>query len=208
MLQIKSLVFGWPGSAAMSFPDFQVSAGQSMLLLGGSGSGKTTLLHLIGGLLRPLSGTVFVHGTEIPNLSGSEIDAWRGKHIGFIFQKHFLLPSLTVKQNLQIPGWLSGSAVSSEEVSFMLDNLGLSEKGESFPDQLSYGQQQRIAIGRALINKPDLILADEPTSALDDKNCMRVIDLLKNLCSRNGTGFLVATHDQRLKEVIPDYIQL
>ena len=90
----------------------------------------------------------------------------------------------------------------------MLENLGLSEKAESFPDQLSYGQQQRLAIGRALINKPDLILADEPTSALDDKNCMRVIDLLMNLCSRNGTGLLVATHDHRLKQAIPDYIEL
>ena len=179
-----------------------------MLLLGGSGSGKTTLLHIIGGLLRPASGTVFVQGAEVHKIPGSEIDSWRGKHMGFIFQKHYLLPSLTVKQNLQTPGWLSGTAVDSDEISQMLDNLGLSEKSESFPDQLSYGQQQRLAIGRALINKPDLILADEPTSALDDKNCMRVIDLLKNLCSRNGTGLLVATHDHRLKQAISDFIEL
>ena len=208
MLKVKDLLFGWPGSATIRFPDFQVNAGQSMLLLGGSGSGKTTLLHIIGGLLRPASGTVFVQGAEVHKIPGSEIDSWRGKHMGFIFQKHYLLPSLTVKQNLQTPGWLSGTSVDSDEISQMLDNLGLSEKSESFPDQLSYGQQQRLAIGRALINKPDLILADEPTSALDDKNCMRVIDLLKNLCSRNGTGLLVATHDHRLKQAISDFIEL
>jgi putative ABC transport system ATP-binding protein len=208
MLKVKDLLFGWPGSATIRFPDFQVNAGQSMLLLGGSGSGKTTLLHIIGGLLRPASGTVFVQGAEVHKIPGSEIDSWRGKHMGFIFQKHYLLPSLTVKQNLQTPGWLSGTAVDSDEISQMLDNLGLSEKSESFPDQLSYGQQQRLAIGRALINKPDLILADEPTSALDDKNCIRVIDLLKNLCSRNGTGLLVATHDHRLKQAISDFIEL
>ena len=208
MLKVKDLVFGWPGSATMRFPDFQVNAGQAMLLLGGSGSGKTTLLHIIGGLLRPASGTVLLQEAGVHSIPGSQIDAWRGKHIGFIFQKHYLLPSLTVKQNLQTPGWLSGTEVSSEEISIMLENLGLSEKAESFPDQLSYGQQQRLAIGRALINKPDLILADEPTSALDDKNCMRVIDLLMNLCSRNGTGLLVATHDHRLKQAIPDYIEL
>jgi putative ABC transport system ATP-binding protein len=192
----------------MHFPDFELNSGQTMLLLGGSGSGKTTLLHLIGGLLRPASGSVMIHGTELRSIPNSKVDSWRGKHIGFIFQKHYLLDSLTVGQNLQTPAWLSGNRISSEEISKMLDKLGLADKTNDFPDQLSYGQQQRVAIGRALINKPDLILADEPTSALDDKNCSRVIELLKSLCSENGTGLLVATHDHRLKTVISDRIEL
>lgn len=208
MLQVKDLVFSWQGGASMHFPDFQVRAGQSMLLLGGSGSGKTTLLHLIGGLLRPVSGSVLIQGNEIHSIPDSKIAGWRGKHLGFIFQKHYLLDALTVRQNLQTPAWLSGNKVSADEISAMLDNLGMTEKSNAFPDQLSYGQQQRLAIGRALINKPDLILADEPTSALDDKNCLRVIDLLKSLCSRNGTALLVATHDHRLKESISDRVEL
>lgn len=208
MLNVKGLSYQWPAGSRVRYPDFQVASGEIMLLLGGSGSGKTTLLHLIGGLLKYQTGSVQMNGTELTTLSPVRLDRFRGKNIGFIFQKHFLQPSLSVNQNLQMPGWLTSNPVSGNELNELLNRLGLTGRGESAVNQLSHGQQQRVAIGRALIHKPSLILADEPTSALDDINCSGIIKLMRDLASHSGSALVIATHDHRLKELSDHTITL
>ena len=208
MLNVKGLSYQWPAGSRVRYPDFQVASGEIMLLLGGSGSGKTTLLHLIGGLLKYQTGSVQMNGTELTTLSPVRLDRFRGKNIGFIFQKHFLQPSLSVNQNLQMPGWLTSNPVSGNELNELLNRLGLTGRGESAVNQLSHGQQQRVAIGRALIHKPSLILADEPTSALDDINCFGIIKLMRDLASHSGSALVIATHDHRLKELSDHTITL
>lgn len=208
MLNVKGLSYQWPAGSRVRYPDFQVASGEIMLLLGGSGSGKTTLLHLIGGLLKYQTGSVQMNGTELTTLSPVRLDRFRGKNIGFIFQKHFLQPSLSVNQNLQMPGWLTSNPVSGNELNELLNRLGLTGRGESAVNQLSHGQQQRVAIGRALIHKPSLILADEPTSALDDINCFSIIRLMRDLASHSGSALVIATHDHRLKELSDHTITL
>ena len=190
------------------FPDFQVAPGKIKLILGGSGTGKTTLLHLIGGLLRPASGSVNLQGIELTKLRSTELDKIRGNKIGYIFQQHFLIKSLTVRQNLLMPAWLGGVNQNQEEVHSILEKLGLLEKSNTLVSELSYGQQQRVAIGRALVHRPVLIIADEPTSALDDDNCYRVIDLLTSLCKGHNVALLIATHDHRLKTITDDHLML
>ena len=208
MLNVKGLSYQWPAGSRVRYPNFEVAAGEIMLLLGGSGSGKTTLLHLIGGLLKYQTGSVQMNGTELTTLSPVRLDRFRGKNIGFIFQKHFLQPSLSVNQNLQMPGWLTSNPVSGNELNELLNRLGLTGRGESAVNQLSHGQQQRVAIGRALIHKPSLILADEPTSALDDINCFSIIRLMRDLASHSGSALVIATHDHRLKELSDHTITL
>lgn len=208
MLEVKDLTFQWTGGPKTNYPDVRVSSGQIVLLLGSSGSGKTTLLHLIGGLLRPLSGSVKLDQIEMTTLASAKLDQFRGKNIGFIFQKHYLQESLTVRQNLLMPGWLCGKSVSLSQVDGILERTGLSGKGDRSVQELSYGQQQRVAICRAMIHKPSLILADEPTSALDDDHCKSTIMLMRDLASQAGSALLVATHDHRLKALADDMITL
>ena len=179
-----------------------------MLLLGESGSGKTTLLHVLGGLLRNYSGSVKVDGTELSSLSETELDSFRGKHIGFVFQRNHLITALNVEKNLLLAPYLAGLKSSPERIDEVLRSLGLAEKKHSKINEISQGQAQRVAIARALLNKPSILLADEPTSALDDRNCARVIELLMEAASRNNSTLLVATHDQRLKEKIRNRIEL
>lgn len=188
----------------VQYPDFQVKSGELLLLLGGSGAGKTTLLHLIGGLLKYQGGSIKVNDTELSTLKTAQLDRVRGQNIGFIFQKHFLQSSLTVSQNLQMPGWLASNPAKEEQVNELLERLGLSAEKNKYVNKLSHGQQQRVAIGRALIHKPSIILADEPTSALDDENCRSIIGLMRDLASKSGSAVLIATHDHRLK-VLSDH---
>lgn len=179
-----------------------------MLLLGDSGSGKTTLLHLLGGLLRGAQGTLEVAGTLLANLSESELDRFRGRHYGFIFQRNHLIGALSVRKNLALAPFLANLPPDEARIDSVLSEMKLTEKKNARVQELSQGQAQRVAIARAIINRPDLILADEPTSALDDQNCERVSNLLLQLAAENQATLLVATHDQRLKSKIQNRIQL
>lgn len=179
-----------------------------MLLLGESGSGKTTLLHLLGGLLKVTVGTIEVAGTNLAILSETALDRFRGRHYGFIFQRNHLIQALSVKKNLLMAPFLAGLPQDEARVAAVLGALNLSDKKNARINQLSQGQAQRVAIGRAILNKPDVILADEPTSALDDQNCERVAQLLLQVASDNNATLIVATHDQRLKSKIQNRIQL
>ena len=206
MIHVASLTYTYPTGKKMEFPNFTVDRGEHCLLLGESGCGKPTLLHLLGGLLRTTTGNIKIGGQDLGKLSEAGLDDFRGKHVGFVFQKNHLITALTVEQNLLLAPYLSkkpGAGVA--EVLSALNLQGLQSKKIT---TLSQGQAQRVAIARALMNKPDVILADEPTSALDDKNCDAVIDLLMNVAKENQATLVIATHDSRLKSKVKRKIEL
>jgi len=162
----------------------------------------------MGGLLRIQTGHIHIDGLDLARISASQIDRFRGRHIGFVFQRNHLIPALSVKQNLLMAPFLAGLNQDEGRVEEVLAQLGLWEKKDARINELSQGQAQRVAIARAVLNKPVLILADEPTSALDDYNCERVISLLLNVCRQNDCALVVATHDQRVKSVFPKHIEI
>jgi ABC-type lipoprotein export system ATPase subunit len=209
MISVRNLSYQYDGtSRAIQFQDFSIPQGEHGLLLGESGSGKTTLLHIIGGLLRKYRGTVSIQDTALNALSEAALDTFRGRQIGFIFQRNHLISALSVEKNLALSPYLAGLPIERDRIDAVLSSLDLSEKKKSRISELSHGQAQRVAIARAVLNKPSIILADEPTSALDDKNCERVITLLTDVARQNGATLLVATHDQRLKDRISNRIDL
>lgn len=208
MLEVKNVSYTYKKGNTISFPDFEIGAGEHCLLLGESGSGKTTLLHLLGGLLRNYSGNIQLAGTELSSLSDSALDKFRGRKIGFVFQKNHLISALSVEKNLILSPYLAGIPQDHHKVTQLLEDLGLEGKQKSSVKALSHGQAQRVAIARAVLNHPAIILADEPTSALDDKNCQRVIELLLRVARQNDATLIVATHDQRLKSTIDKQIRL
>lgn len=208
MLQTRNLEFSYDGKKWLKFPDIHCQKGERWLLLGLSGSGKTTLLHLLGGLRTAKKGEIRVASTNLGHLSSAQLDQFRGKHIGIVFQKSYFVRSLTVEENLKLAQKLAGQPISSKRISELLQRLGVGDKLKSKTDSLSIGEQQRVAIARALINKPDIILADEPTSALDDHHCEEVIDLLETQAAKEDATLLIVTHDARLKERFENQIQL
>ncbi len=200
MLQTEDLRFSYTGATTLSFPNIDCQKGEHWLLLGQSGSGKTTLLHLLGGLLSPTAGSVKVGDTALEKLSTAQLDKFRGKHIGIIFQKAHFVRALTVAENLKLAQQLGGSPVDTDRIKELLNRLNVGHKLNAKTTDLSQGEQQRVAIARALVNQPTIILADEPTSALDDTNCEEVIRLLEEQAAAVGATLLVVTHDGRLKE--------
>jgi len=192
----------------MRFPDINVNKAESALLLGQSGSGKTTFLHLLGGLLEPASGEIKIDNTDFASLKGVARDHFRGKHIGFVFQKPHLIQALNVEDNLLLAQNLAGVTQDRKRCHEVLQHLGIDSKAKSKVFELSEGQAQRVSIARAVINNPDLLLADEPTSALDDVHCESVISILIELAESNGATLLIATHDQRLKSIIKTHLQI
>jgi ABC-type lipoprotein export system ATPase subunit len=202
MIEVSNLSYTYRQQTVLTFPDFTIGKGEHCLLVGESGSGKTTLLHLLGGLLRGYGGKLKIEGAELNTLSEASLDRFRGKTIGFVFQRNHLIQSLTVEKNLLLSAYLAKASVDQARITKILNELGLTEKRKSQVTELSQGQAQRVAIARAVLNQPPIILADEPTSSLDDKNCDRVINLLLAAANTNGAALVVATHDQRLKKII------
>ncbi len=208
MLKTENLSFAYQGENKLSFPDINCGAGQNWLLIGPSGCGKTTLLHLIGGLRKPQNGKVHIANKDISTLSSSQLDLFRGQNVGIVFQQSHFVKALTVEENLMLAQQLARKPISKDRIDTLLKRLKLEHKKNSKPDRLSVGEQQRVAIVRALLNKPKVILADEPTSALDDNNCQEVITLLKAAAEEEKATLIVVTHDNRLKELFPNQIIL
>ena len=200
MLTSKDLTFAYPGQAVLRFPDIGCQRGESQLILGQSGSGKTTLLHLLGGLRTAQGGSVRIDDTELQQLRGSELDRFRGRHIGIVFQQTHFVRSLRVLDNLLLAQSLAGIRPDARRCQGLLERLNLPHKASARPENLSLGEQQRVAIARALVNQPGLILADDPTSALDDANCEEVLQLLEAQAREENAALLIVTHDGRLKE--------
>jgi putative ABC transport system ATP-binding protein len=177
-----------------------IAAGERVAILGPSGSGKSTLLNLVSGTDLPDDGSVRIGGVDITALSESERTLFRREHVGFVFQFFNLLPTLTVFENLLLPLELTGSrdAEGEERAGHLLARVGLAERADAFPDRLSGGEQQRIALARALVHRPGLLLADEPTGNLDQDLAEQVGELLEALSDSHGTTLIVVTHSREL----------
>ena len=178
--------------------DYMIAAGQFVAIVGPSGSGKSTLLGLLAGLDAPSTGEVLVDGTDITRLSEDALARLRGEKIGFVFQFFHLVPSLTAFENVLVPMEIAGRRNATDRAKALLDEVGLSGRGHHYPSQLSGGEQQRVAVARALSNEPAVIMADEPTGNLDSSNGQHVIDLLFDVNARRGTTLVLVTHDVAL----------
>lgn len=199
MISTEKLTFNYPAQNTFSFADIQLQQGEKLLVTGISGSGKTTLLHLIAGLLQPSTGTVAINGTVIHHLSAAKMDAFRGKNIGLIFQKHLFIGAINMKNNLIAAQTLPGFKADNDHIDHLMTMLSVDHLAAKLPAQLSQGELQRFSVARALANKPLLLLADEPTSSLDDQNCEAFISLLLSSAEQFNTTLIIATHDARLK---------
>jgi len=178
--------------------DLDVPAGRFVAVTGPSGRGKSTLLGLIAGLDAVTTGQVFIDGTDITTLSEDRLARLRGEKIGFVFQFFHLVPSLTAFENVLVPMEIAGRPAARDRAAALLGEVGLTGRGHHYPSQLSGGEQQRIAIARALANDPRILLADEPTGNLDTANGLHVMELLADVNRRRGTTLVLATHDREL----------
>lgn len=176
--------------------------GEITLLVGPSGCGKTTLISIIGGILNAETGEVYVFDKRIDNLKEKEITKFRRENLGFIFQQHNLIPTLTVKENISIPLKIIGKKDSfiNQRADEILEKVNLSDKKNAMPRELSGGQQQRVAIARALIHDPKMVICDEPTASLDGKTGHRVVELLKEVALEEDRAVIIVTHDPRIFE--------
>ena len=183
--------------------DIKVEKGEVAAIAGPSGSGKSTLLHILGTLDKTDMGEVTMNDTVIGSLSGKKLAAFRNKHIGFVFQFHHLLPEFTAWENVCIPGWLAGRKKGEvkERAEELLKMLGLSHRMENKPNQMSGGEQQRVAVARALINNPDIVMADEPTGNLDSANAKELHQLFFDLRNKFNQTFLIVTHNEELAKL-------
>jgi len=198
---VKSFGEGETRSVAVRSVSLQLYSGHLNLLMGPSGSGKSTLLALISGLMRPDEGTVTALGRDLWKMSEQEMEEFRLEHCSYIFQGYNLFPALTARQQLEVVlRWGEGISLSAarERADAVLAQLGMSKKSHLRPAQLSGGEKQRVAIGRALVKQPAFIFADEPTSALDWENGQQVVEMLSRAAREHGTTVLVVTHDERL----------
>jgi len=178
--------------------DLEISRGETLALLGRSGSGKSTLLNLISGIDRPDAGSIQIDGDNLCTLQEPDLTLFRRQHIGFIYQVFHLIPTLTASENITLPLQLNrwSTAQSAERVATLLAQVELTEQANQFPDQLSGGEQQRVAIARALAHKPLIVLADEPTGNLDAVTGARVMQLLQQLVSQEGSTLVLVTHSR------------
>jgi putative ABC transport system ATP-binding protein len=188
--------------------DLDVADGSCLAIVGPSGSGKSTLLGLIAGLDSPTSGSIVIGGHDITVLDEDALARLRGEKIGFVFQFFHLVPSLTAMENIQVPMEIAGRRDAAERAQALLDEVGLHERGHHYPSQLSGGEQQRIAIARALANDPPLILADEPTGNLDSSNGRHILDLLLQVRRSRGVTLVLVTHDNTVAAVADDRLVL
>ena len=187
---------------ALDDVSLKIPRGETVALSGRSGSGKSTLLHLMGGLESPSSGTVIVEGYNLKNIPDRALTAFRLRHIGFIFQFFHLIPTLTVLQNLMLPAELAGMtrAVGRSKALSLLEAVSLADRTQSMPERLSGGEQQRVAVSRALMLDPPVVLADEPTGNLDSESGARVLELLWDMTRSRGSTLVIATHSAEVAE--------
>lgn len=178
--------------------DLSINKGEFVAIVGPSGSGKSTLLHLIGGVDKPSEGKVYINDVDIYNLKEKDLSIFRRRNVGLIYQFYNLIPVLSVKENILLPAELDNRKIDEEYLDDLLKTLGLKERENHLPNELSGGQQQRTSIGRALVNRPAIVLADEPTGNLDSKNSKEVIELLKLSVKKYKQTFIMITHDPNI----------
>ena len=183
--------------------NLEIKKGEVVSIVGPSGCGKSTLLHILGTLDKPDMGEIVINNKVLSELSGNRLAAFRNKHIGFVFQFHHLLPEFTALENVCIPGWLAdrGKVEVKTKAQDLLNILGLSQRNENKPNQLSGGEQQRVAVARALINNPDIVFADEPSGNLDSANAQELHQLFFDLRKQFNQTFLIVTHNEELSQL-------
>jgi putative ABC transport system ATP-binding protein len=208
MIVTKQLTFAYNNGPSFNFPDVSLKDSESLLILGESGIGKTTLLHLLGLLLEPEQGEIIVNNQNINNLSKRQKDLFRGQHIGVVFQKARFVKSLSVLDNIKAKLFFSKSKASVTDIEAILEQLQIQHLKHKKVSHLSEGQKQRLSIAIAIINNPKIILADEPTANLDDTNCQSVINLLKETAAKANANLVLITHDQRVKPMFQNILQL
>lgn len=203
MLQAKDIHKYYGDLWVLRGVDISIEKGEIVSIVGPSGSGKSTFLHIMGTLDKPSRGEVVINNKRVNFLNEKQVAAFRNRHIGFVFQFHHLLPEFTAIENVCIPGWMAGrkkKEVMDRAVS-LLETLGLSQRLENKPSALSGGEQQRVAVARALINNPDIIFADEPTGNLDSANAKELHQLFFDLREKLGQTFLIVTHNEDLAQM-------
>ena len=202
LMQIQHLskVYGQGENQVRAVDDisFTVEKGEFLAIIGPSGSGKSTLLHILGGVDRPTSGKVFVDGQDVYAQNEDQLAIFRRRQVGLIYQFYNLIPVLNVVENMTLPVLMDGRQVNQERLEELLDVLGLRGREKHLPNQLSGRQQQRVSIGRALMNAPAVVLADEPTGNLDSKNSQEIVELLKMSNKKYGQTLVIITHDENI----------
>jgi ABC-type lipoprotein export system ATPase subunit len=200
----------------INIPEFALGDAEQVALIGTSGSGKTTLLHLLAGILAPDSGSIQFSAAnngqssaiDVAQLPEADRDVFRGRYIGYIFQTHHLLPGFTALENVLLGMSFTGRSADPAWAKHLLDEVGLSQRLHYKPEKLSVGQQQRVAVARALANRPALVLADEPTGALDATNAQQVLDLIRKLCNEVKASLLLVSHDLNIARQLPRVLNL
>lgn len=200
MLKAENITKNYGQLAVLKGVDISVEKAEIVSIVGSSGAGKSTLLHILGTLDKADSGNIYINNTLVSALKGKELAAFRNKHIGFVFQFHHLLPEFSALENVSIPGWIAGRKKKEVQADAMalLKRLGLEDRMENKPQQLSGGEQQRVAVARALINQPLIVFADEPTGNLDSKNARELHELFVSLKNDFQQTFLIVTHNEEL----------
>lgn len=210
MIEVKDIHKSFGTLEVLKGVNLRVKQGEIVAIVGKSGAGKTTLLQLIGTLDRPTNGQVLIDGTDVFTLNDTQLAAFRNKHIGFIFQFHQLLPEFTALENVCIPAMIAREKVADYQTRAkqLLTDLGLADRMEHKPNELSGGEKQRVAAARALMMKPSIILADEPTGSLDEKNKRELSELLLHLREQYGQTILLVTHDKDLATMADRVIEI
>src|SRR5574344_330529 len=203
MIEIKGITKSFGSLQVLKGIDLEIGKGEIASIVGPSGAGKTTLLQIIGTLDKPDSGTVIIDGADTKKMSTKELANFRNKHIGFVFQFHQLLPEFTALENIMIPAYISGVSTKEAKKHAMelLTFMGLADRASHKPNELSGGEKQRVAVARALINDPAVILADEPSGSLDSKNKAELHQLFFDLRDKFGQTFVIVTHDESLAAI-------
>ena len=203
MIEIKNITKSFGTLQVLKGIDLHINKGEVVSIVGPSGAGKTTLLQIMGTLDTPDTGSVIVNGIDVTRLKNKDIAKFRNQHLGFVFQFHQLLPEFTALENVMIPALIAGKSKKqmTERALELLDFLGLSDRASHKPAELSGGEKQRVAVARALINNPAIILADEPSGSLDSKNKAELHQLFFDLRDKYGQTFVIVTHDESLSQI-------
>ena len=203
MLKATNITRNYNDLSVLKGVDIFVNKGEIVSIVGSSGAGKSTLLHILGSLDRANAGEIWINNERIDTLNEKKLAKFRNKHIGFVFQFHHLLPEFTALENVCIPGWIAGTPKNDLEARALelLKILGLQDRASHKPSELSGGEQQRVAVARALINNPDIVFADEPTGNLDSKHAQELHELFLHLQKTMGQTFLIVTHNEALAKM-------
>lgn len=203
MIDIKGITKSFGSLQVLKGINLHIDKGEVVSIVGPSGAGKTTLLQIMGTLDKPDSGSISVDGVDVMSLSSNKLSDFRNQHIGFVFQFHQLLPEFTALENIMIPAYIRGKGTSEakKRALELLDFMGLADRANHKPNELSGGEKQRVAVARALVNNPAVVLADEPSGSLDSKNKAELHQLFFDLRDKFGQTFVIVTHDEHLASI-------